>query len=208
MKPITFSEKLMRKYGRIILDLFEKRTLHKVPISYRIDYRNENTVKLSDWLSASMEGMNPKIIEQARKLAGESNDESVINVLRWVYSSIKYVPDSVKWHTIEKWQTPSETFESLSGDCEDGAVLMYAMLSSIEVSPTQLRINAGDVIGGGHCWLEYRSDTTGKPYYIDWCYDIDLSRIVDRYDRTYHEKYKRIWWCFNNFSYYKGYVNV
>ena len=58
---------------------------------------------------------------------------------------------------------------------------------------------------GGHCWVEYRSLSNGQNYFLDGCYNIDLSSIKYRKNSSELLNYYKIWWGFNDKENYKGY---
>jgi len=56
------------------------------------------------------------------------------------------------------------------GDCEDGAILMANMMLLSGVPYWRIRLNAGDVEGGGHAYVTYLRETDNEWYILDWCY--------------------------------------
>ena len=127
-------------------------------------------------------------------------------VLDYVNKNIKYVSDGTKWKLVDKWQTPEETWNSKTGDCEDGAMLIYSILRYIGVPEVLLRIAVGDVKGGGHCYVVWRSDENGLEYPIDWCYWYSISNQL-RIRYSARDDYlfgKSEWFSFNYKNTYKG----
>ena len=137
-----------------------------------------------------------------------SNDQIVLNALREVINRIDYEIDSKRFGVVEKWQTLEETLTFRKGDCEDGAILIYALARANGISPGQLRLSCGFVnVNGkkeGHCWLEYMPDssfgknTLGQWYTIDWCYWPDDREFGKRTPKN-TENYLSTWWSISDF---------
>lgn len=53
----------------------------------------------------------------------------------WIAFNIKYIDDLEKWGIEDYWQSPSETLESKTGDCEDYAILAYACMKKLGYHP-------------------------------------------------------------------------
>ena len=58
---------------------------------------------------------------------------------------------------LDNWQTPSQTMTSRSGDCEDFAILKYAVMKQSGLPETAMRLVFGQIksLSGnlGHAWL-------------------------------------------------------
>lgn len=63
---------------------------------------------------------------------------------------------------VDIWQTPAVTLARLTGDCEDFAILKYALLAASGLSEQRLRIVVGQIksIAGNqdHAWLAFFLD--------------------------------------------------
>jgi len=100
-----------------------------------------------------------------------SNKKKVEKCLRFVNAKITYITDDKStWKVPEYWQTPEETWKLKQGDCEDGSILLYAMLNYLGIKDTDLFIVTGDVNGGGHCYIIWINPDDMQEYAIDWCY--------------------------------------
>lgn len=55
--------------------------------------------------------------------AGFAEIEEPDDIARWIYANIKY-----EWDYVDHWQTPKETMDSRTGDCEDMAILYINIL--------------------------------------------------------------------------------
>jgi hypothetical protein len=98
------------------------------------------------------------------------SDNVALECTRWVAQNVKYVGDVELWQAQEKWALPHETLERGRGDCDDGALVLYALLRKHGFSDDQVRVVAGNVRGGGHCYVTYNSFEDGVEYALDWCY--------------------------------------
>lgn len=197
----------MEKFGQTVLDSIDSHMRQSRPITYRLDWRYTNAIYLKNWINEQMTDIGGEIKMVAKSIKGSDNDEKILNVLHWVFSNIDYKSDKERWKTTEKWQTPYETYSLKTGDCEDGAILLFTLARLAGISANQIRIVCGDVRGGGHCWVEYISDSNGQTYYIDWCYWPDFKEITTRPIREELKNYYKTWWGFNDKAYFKGYKN-
>ena len=128
-------------------------------VTYIIHSDFRTSVELKNWLASQMMDMehhSMMIAALAEIPDKEDFDEQVLECKKWVQNNITYKGDPIAWKMLEYWQTLIETLQLRAGDCEDGAHLMYALCIFKGVPENRLKIMAGDVIGGGHCWLAYR----------------------------------------------------
>jgi len=94
-----------------------------------------------------------------------TNDEIAEKARNWVQKKIKYKKDSK-----EMWQFYFETLERREGDCEDQAILVHAIMIYNNVPYWRIRLNAGNVDGGGHAYLTYLHEKNNKWYILDSTY--------------------------------------
>lgn len=187
-----------------------------------IDWKYRKAVSLSDWLEEQVQNPTKELIEFADSInTGKTYDETVRNVLIRVIKEIKYIADDAKWEIPEKWATAHETltltttttkgtyYPAKSGDCEDGAILMYVICRLKGVPANRFLLFAGDVKGGGHCWLGYKPSFAPWLFtFMDWCYWPSTKTVIDR-DKFFvmsqddinviHpvSNYYRVWFGFN-----------
>jgi len=119
-------------------------------------------------------------------------DNIAIQCLDWVAENIFYTTDKDG----EFWQFAFETYKRRKGDCEDGAILIANSMIMSGVPYWRIRLNAGNVQGGGHAWVTYLAEKDNKWYVLDWCYWYDESKGLSRlWDDA--EKYFTIWGSWN-----------
>jgi len=76
--------------------------------------------------------------------------DKALGALGWVKNNINFIPDNT-----EHWQTPHETLQKASGDCEDGAILIANIMMCLGLE--DVRILAGTTGKGvGHAVVSYK----------------------------------------------------
>ena len=85
-----------------------------------------------------------------------------------ISSQIKYLQEMKKDNrVVDNWQSPEETEMMKKGDCEDGAILIANMMLMSGVPYWRIRLNAGDVQGGGHAWVTYLRESDNQWIILD-----------------------------------------
>jgi hypothetical protein len=174
------------------------------------------------WISEQVKNPDQSLKDYADKITlGKDYDETCLNVLRQVIKDLRYTPDQTAWGMSEYWQTGKETLSKLTGDCEDGATLIYLLCRYKGVPANHLLLLCGDVEGGGHCFLGYKPETYPLNFvFLDWCYWQTNNNIEDR-SKFYinhnkikeynnlgsliNSKYYDIWFAFNEETSIKDY---
>lgn len=64
----------------------------------------------------------------------------------------------------------------VSHQCEDGAIVIYALARFYGIPDYQMYLTAGDTTFGGHCYLVYINLDDAQEYPIDWCGYPSISR--------------------------------
>lgn len=103
-------------------------------------------------------------------VAGATNDEKALNALKFVMGNITYTPDKSNYGWDEYWAYSYQTLTRRKGDCEDGAILMANIMLKSGIPFWRIRLNAGNVNGGGHCYVTYCRETDNQFVVLDWCY--------------------------------------
>jgi len=128
-------------------------------------------------------------------VTGSSNDNIAQNALKRVIRYITYTSDTTLFKKPETWLFAFETWKLRKGDCEDGAILLANMLLRAGIPYWRIRLNAGDVKGGGHAWVSYLREEDDEWYCLDWCYwpndSLDWLKYKDA------ENYYSIWFSWN-----------
>jgi hypothetical protein len=157
-------------------------------VMYMINWRTLETIEVKKFLAKNLEDnyYYLKLIVDTNNLVGETDDDTVVNIIKWVHANIKYTSDKLQYKTTEYWATVQETILSRMGDCDDGAILTFCMCRAAGIPESRVFIATGEVDdfqGGtaGHCWVRYVSDKYQLVvYYLDWCYLYSGTRIPKR----------------------------
>lgn len=146
-----------------------------------------------------------KEIVQQNNIIGGSNDETMLNIQKWVVQNIQYIGDNLSAGTMEYWQFPFETLAARNGDCEDGALLIASLAINAGIPPFRVRVVAGMVQEaptapeGGHGYVCYLRESDNQWVVIDWCYLEDSGTSVkDKLLLKDNSYYKKMWFSFNN----------
>ncbi len=144
---------------------------------------------------------NSHILE-AVNLKGETEEETVLNVLKHVISRLSYLSDKG-----EMWKTPEQTYQEKYGDCEDGALLIVQLCLLNGVAPYRIKVYAGwtkendDSEKVGHAWAGYRRRIDDEIVAIDWCYfpnKFPINKRVPMKEQSIYLNAQQIWFSFNN----------
>ena len=168
-------------------------------VYYKTDSSAVNPVNVKDFLALAVEDL--KTVQNRPRFKG-TRDEIMLHILSWVKNHITYRHDLDVHKKIEFWQVPSQTIRLQTSDCEDGAVLIYALAILHNINPLQIKFWAGEAKVmrgvGGHASIQYRSDELfyeDKPWsWIDWCYYYDDTPFKDRIRAVDDDRYVKTWW--------------
>lgn len=148
-----------------------------------------------------------KDIVNKYSLRKRTHDETAHAVQKWVVKFLTYKYDDELNLTPEFWQFPFETLQSQHGDCEDGAILITALMIAAGIPSWRVKVAAGYVRSsptapqGGHAYCIYLADD-GEWRVIDWCYYEDSSLPINRKPLAKNGGYKNcygdVWFTFNN----------
>jgi len=191
-------------------------------IKRAINWKNSKQLtNLTPWLNAQVAeaSINPQIltiIDEAipRHVSKDNLDFRALLCLRWVIKNFTYKTDDNVWKTPEYWQRYDESLTLMSGDCEDGAILLYVLCRVAGIPANRLHLLAGLVQGGGHCWLAYRPEEMPWLFtFMDWCYWRNTKSIKTRPKFFINERdidgddprYYDIWFGFNECNGYYYY---
>ena len=131
------------------------------------------------------------------KLNEGTYDERALKCLKWVHKFFKYVSDKEVVNMQEFWMFVCEALFYMKGDCDDGAILLANLMSAAKIPYWRIRLNAGDVKGGGHAYVTYCRETDNQFVVLDWTYwykDIEISK---RPLHSEEQNYYSIWFSWN-----------
>jgi predicted transglutaminase-like cysteine proteinase len=220
MAPIPYSEGMINKYGETIFNYTQNSLISSI-ISYIINSNTRRSVNLSNWLKTQINNLNPSVANMSVNIANSNNmDEQAYLVMRYVQDNFKYTGDPTQWQASEYWETADESSSVMKGDCEDGAILMYALCILKGIPANRLLIWCGEVQAsptastGGHACLFYKPHNYPLNFVsLDWCYYPNKLRVgaknlfefkdneIEEYTRsTLTSKwsyYRETWFAFN-----------
>jgi len=133
-------------------------------------------------------------------------DDRMADILNFTHFWIKYKGDRITWGKPEYWQDAYTTWKLKTGDCEDGAILMYKLAVLSGVPEWRLKLCAGWVQNPrdrrkkvGHAYLIYLSEQYNEWFVLDWTYW--YKECINAYlkiPHRYMQKYGEIWWTTNH----------
>lgn len=171
---------------------------------YMIDNQYRTTKRLDEFIQEQLYSPSPELLELVKVLRTQDMDETIINILKWVYTNTVYDSDDNVYNRTEFWSIASNTVDRKRGDCEDQNGLIYVLARLCGIPAYVIYCAIGDVFGGGHFWCIYYSTKHRKLVSIDASYYPSIISIEDRPEFKFSEtKYKSIWYLFSDKFIYK-----
>lgn len=169
-----------------------------------IDSKFRTTKRLDAFISDQLINPHPDLVALASQFNNPNHDERIIDILRFVFEHVNYLPDSISYNKNEYWASAIETWNKHTDDCDGfgGLIGILAILSGM--TEEEIYFSIGDVKEGGHFWVNYYSFKRDKLYVIDGTYYVDFTPIHNRNVFGLSEdRYKAIWYVFNQSGIYK-----
>jgi len=193
--PIRFSKALLEKFGAAI-EQYWNGQWKQTTIQYQVDgttFTDPRTL-----LTASF--TPDKQTEDFLALIKDyDNDEKAFEIHRFILTTrkFKYISDKIAWNKTEKWQTPQETQDRMTGDCED-ASLYWLKLAQLSGIPSYRRkCYCGDTAVGGHCYPCYLTEEGNRWVSMDLTYYYRVIRVEYRAALQDIDLYGNVWFTFN-----------
>lgn len=158
-----------------------------------------NNIDLDPRLFYAPEDSNLPIV------SGNSHDDIASAALDYVIRRLTYTSDPTQFKLNEAWLFAFETWKLKKGDCEDGAILLANIMLKSGIPYWRIRLNAGDVKGGGHCWVTYLRESDNQWVVLDWCYWPNEAKDLKLLWKD-AENYFSIWFSWNVEHIYKNEV--
>jgi predicted flap endonuclease-1-like 5' DNA nuclease len=130
------------------------------------------------------------------ELRKETPNKTALAIQNFVCQFLKYKYDDLTAEVEEYWLFPFESIQSEVGDCEDGSILIAALLINAGIPSWRVKVTAAEVIAdpifapsetevGGHSYCLYladRPDSERKLEWVilDWCYLQDPEVPVEK----------------------------
>ncbi|MFX0002174.1 MAG: DUF4332 domain-containing protein [Candidatus Hodarchaeota archaeon] len=129
-------------------------------------------------------------------LRKDTPNETALAIQNFVCNFLKYKYDDLTAEIEEFWLFPFESIQAEIGDCEDGAILIAALLINAGIPSWRVKVAAAEVIAdpvfapsetevGGHAYCLYladRPDSNRKLEWVilDWCYLQDPELSIEK----------------------------
>ena len=165
---------------------------------YVIDSKFYTRKKLNNFLEDQLIDPSEEIVHLAKLLRKPTADETIVNILKWVLDNFTYKRDIQNYNKTEYWATAEEAIERTQDDCDgmNGVVYILARLAGI---PSYVLYSViGTAGSGGHYWLVYWSTKCHKLVAIDATFYPRRISIKSRLPFALNDKYKNIWYIFND----------
>jgi hypothetical protein len=91
-------------------------------------------------------------------------DDVALVCTQWVANNITYTTDT----GLDDWNDARHTAILGTGDCEDGAILLYSLIRNSGIPAHRLRVYVGETNGNGHAWVMYQRDHDNQWVVLDW----------------------------------------
>lgn len=192
-----------------VFDYLQKLSLFDTVISWFLDSSFRRGTHLQTWCNDQLNNDALKKIVVAQKWDKiEKSDDKVKLILNYWQNGgkggLKYVGDKANYGKDEYWATITEILKRLKDDCDGFANIIYHSCILAGVSPNRIYIVAGDVVGGGHCYVVYVGNN-GLEYPIDGCYwqSESLKMKVPYFERSDYYHGEEEWFRFNHTGMFK-----
>ena len=199
---MIFSEKLFKKLMKIQFKSIDANWI-KTIYYYLIDNKYRTIKRLDKFLKDQLKNPDSKLKNLALSLRKKDTDTTIINILKWVHENIKYTRDIDNFGRTEYWADANLTYSLGKDDCDGMNGLIYILARLAGIGSQCLYCAIGSVIGGGHFWVLYYSTTHNKLVAIDSTYYYNSKQIKTRPLFKLGNKYKTIWYVFNENSVFK-----
>ena len=179
----------------------------KATYYYTIDSKYRTKRKIDWFLANQLEDPSHELKMLAYSLRGKNKatfqEDTIINILKWVLKNIKYLSDIVNFGKVEYWAFAEETIEKGKDDCDGMNALIYILARLAGIDEDQLycmigkvKLSSGKL--GGHFWLSFWSTEYDRLVVIDATYYPNTNQIKDRPKFTLTEAgYQKISYAFN-----------
>jgi predicted flap endonuclease-1-like 5' DNA nuclease len=157
------------------------------------------------------------VIKQAG-LRKDTPNETALAIQNFVCNFLKYKYDDETVDCPEFWLFPFESIQSEIGDCEDGAILIAALLINAGIPNWRVKVCAAQVFAdpvfapsdtelGGHAYCIYLADREKSErklewVILDWCYlqdpEVPIEEKPLARNGGQEGAYREVWFTFND----------
>ncbi|MFW9901611.1 MAG: DUF4332 domain-containing protein, partial [Candidatus Thorarchaeota archaeon] len=151
-------------------------------------------------------------------LRKDTPNDTALAIQNFVCNFLKYKYDDVTAEVPEFWLFPFESIQAEIGDCEDGAILIAALLINAGIPNWRVKVTAAEVLAdpifapsdtevGGHSYCLYLADRPDSErglewVILDWCYlqdpEVSIEEKPLARDGGTEGAYRDVLFTFNN----------
>lgn len=125
-----------------------------------------------------------------------NSDDKAHQIFLFIRKTITYQTDSSVWKKPEYWQSPQETMELGTGDCEDQAMYFAKLCELAGIGSWRVYLVCGEVTGGGHCWPHYITVGGLRSVSMDTTYYPDSSHPLNKPNAWDSKHLKKVYFLF------------
>lgn len=198
-------------YNGIIEKVAKETKNNKLEQYFNNKYPKTNKLYFGRYFASKKLPLDPRVllnkhdvtVQKISKKFKGTDDEKMLQALKWVRKNIEYESDEKVTGFKEFWNFPFETLAQGEADCEDGAVLLYCLAWCAGVPYWKLRVTAGWVKTpgkqdkSGHAYLTYYCENKDKWVIVDWCYYYNSKTMSERPAYKTEEFYDDVWFSWN-----------
>ena len=192
---IRFSTKLLEKFGSVVESWWNNRWKQTT-----VRYPTDGVVMKDprELLRAKFEP-TPETLAFLESIKGKTHDEKAYLIHKWILRDFgfKYKSDKDIWNKTEYWQTPQQTQELHTGDCEDASLFWTKLAELAGIPAFRRKAYCGDTDAGGHCYPAYLTVEGNRWVSMDLTYYAKVLRVEYRAAIQNMRYYGRVWFTFN-----------
>ena len=196
MNKLKFNDGFLAKFGDVLSDWWDSKW-HKTTVNY-----NNGNLATTDPRGLLKAAFDPDIETQTFLNSlhpGMSNDEKAYLIHKYILRGLefKYKTDLVVWNKSEYWQTPQQTMNMRTGDCEDASLIWMKLSELAGIPKYRRKLYCGDTDLGGHCYPVYLTEEGNRWVSMDLTYYARVLQVANRGDVQDVRYYGRVWFTFN-----------
>ena len=166
---------------------------------YLIDSKYRKKEKLKSYLKRQLKSVSTDTYKLARSLRGKDEEETIINILKWVIKNFRYKNDGDNYNKVEYWADIEEMMLRRTDDCDGMNTVVYVLARLAGIGSSILYAAIGDTGVGGHFWLLFWSTNYDKLVSIDSTYYPSKVCVKNRPKFFLNKyKYQNLWYVFND----------
>lgn len=194
-----FSDAFMRRFASKVMKEVSRTNLVMTTYRYLTDSKFRVYQSLDAFLKRQVRVPDYELQKLLVYFQRLSQDDRVVEILRFCHSHIKYETDKVNFGKVEYWADAAQVWRNKKDDCDGVNSLIYVLARLSGIDPIKLWCCIGETVSGGHFWLLYFSTERDAWFSIDGTFFPSFVPISRRevFSFRKNDKYKDIWYLFN-----------